>query len=200
MSQFIQKAREHGICVEWLLGDPSWILPEFRDSLIELVRSFSDIPFQGINLDLEPDQLATADLNRSLLLGWLCETVDAVKGATTLPVGLSIHYRYFQDSSTGKQLASAFDKNALDEIILMIYITDHKRVAEITGSILEHYPHLTFSIAQSTESILSSAESYYNHTREDFLLNLATLSGQLQYRNFGSLVVQDWQSFLEMAP
>ena len=198
--EFIRNAREHGICVELLLGEPSWILPVYRDSLVKLVRSFSDMPFQGIQLDLEPDQLSTPDQDKRLLLKWLCETVDAVKRATTLPVSLSIHYRYFQEPSTGTLLASSFDETTLDEIILMIYIADPKRVAAIAGSILERYPRLTFSVAQSVEPILSPAESNFRLTRENFLLKLASLSGQLKHPNFGSLVVQDWQSFLEMAP
>ncbi|MBN2514167.1 MAG: TolC family protein [Sedimentisphaerales bacterium] len=198
--QFIDAARDHGIRVEWLLGDPSWILPEHRDSLTELIRSFTDIPFQGIHLDLEPDQLTFAEHESEWLLGRLCETVTAVKSSTALPVGLSMHYRYLQDTSTGSFLASSFDKSALDEIILMIYITDTRRVSQIAGSIIEQYPRLTFSIAQSVEPILSTAESYHDIARKDFLLKLTTLSEQLQYKYFGSLVVQDWQSFLEMSP
>ena len=198
--QFIRHAREHDIRVELLLGDPSWILPEHKKSLTELIDSFSDIPFQGIHLDLEPDQLSTSEQDRNRLLKQLCDTLRAVKNTTQLPVSLSIHYRYLQDFSNNNFLTSEFYEIGLNEIILMVYISDPQRVLTIAGSILEHYPRLTFSIAQSIEPILSPAESYYKMSRKDFLLKLTALSKQLKYQNFGSLVVQDWQSFLEMTP
>ena len=88
----------------------------------------------------------------------------------------------------------------MNELVLMIYIADPERVAAIAGSIFKQYPKLTFSIAQSVEPILSPAESYFELTREDFLLKLAVLSGQLHYHNFSSLIVQDWQSYSKLEP
>ena len=114
MAQLIRQAIAHDIRVEWLLADPSWILPEHRGKLTELVKSFANIPFQGIHLDLEPDQLSTMDPDRIWLLQQLCETVAAVKDATPLPVGLSMHYRYFQDQDSGSILSSAFEEMGLE--------------------------------------------------------------------------------------
>ena len=198
MAGLIIQAMACDIRVEWLLAEPSWILPEHRDNLTELIKAFEDIPFQGIHLDIEPDQLSVMGQDPIWVLNRLCETVADVKNATLLPVGLSMHYRYFQNRTSGSILASAFEEMALNEIVLMIYIADPKRVAAIAGPIFEQYPKLTFSIAQSVEPMLSPTESYFELTREDFLLKLTELSGQLNHHNFSSLVVQDWRSFIDL--
>ena len=46
--------------------------------------------------------------------------------------------------------------------------------------------------------MLSPSESYFELTKEAFLLKLAELSGQLTHHNFSSLVVQDWRSFIDL--
>ena len=88
--RLIRQAMAYNIRIEWLLAEPSWILPEHRDSLTELIKAFADIPFQGIHLDLEPDQLSVLDQAPLWVLNRLCETVADVKKATLLPVGLSM--------------------------------------------------------------------------------------------------------------
>ena len=82
--------------MDLLLGEPLWILPKFRQELLGLIEEFADLPFKGIHLDLEPNQLAGEQYREIYLLRQLIRTLQAAKRVSQVPIGLSIHYRYLQ--------------------------------------------------------------------------------------------------------
>ena len=94
LQAFVRTAERRGFGVRLLLGEPSWILPEHRGDLIALLKALSGLPFAGVNLDLEPNQLDEAGLGTTYLLEELLKTLADAKLASPWPVALSIHPRY----------------------------------------------------------------------------------------------------------
>jgi len=88
---FIARAGEKNIRVELLLGEPLWILPKYRRDLLGIIQELEDIPFTGLHLDLEPNQLDQARDDNKYLLTQLVHTLQSVKSVSPWPVGLSIH-------------------------------------------------------------------------------------------------------------
>lgn len=200
LNDFLAAAKQHGIRVELLLGEPVWILPQYRSALVDLIETFAAFPFEGIHLDLEPDQLPVLDRDRAWVLAQLCETIRQVKAATSLPVGLSVHYRYLQKDNEADCLGCRLEALALNEIILMIYVANPVRVHEIADPILARFPGLKFSIAQSVEAELDPGESYHKLSKRRLFIQLHALSTQFDRPNFGSIVVQSWEELNMMEP
>jgi len=198
---FVQAAQLSGIRIELLLGEPLWILQQFRPQLLTLIRRLADIPFQGLHLDLEPNQLISDAYDEHDLQVQLLGTLQAVKAVTDLPVGLSIHYRYLSPAPEGGIcLGCAIKDLGVDEVTLMIYVSNPSRVAQIAGPILARFPELAFSIAQSVEPILLPEESYYAQSRGRFLEQMRSLRTALEFDNFRSVLIQSWEDYCEMKP
>jgi outer membrane protein TolC len=197
---FINAARRYGMRVELLLGDPLWILEPHRPDLTALIQKLADLPFQAIHLDLEPNQLAMGSYDEADLKAQLIKTLRAVKAVTRLPIGLSIHYRYLLDLSQGLCLGCAFKEIGMDEIALMIYVSNPERVAQIAGPIIRRFPELTFSIAQSVEPILPPEQSYHAQSRDRFLSQMGDLQAALDFKNVRSILIQSWENYNEMRP
>jgi outer membrane protein TolC len=197
----VHAAQLRGLRIELLLGEPLWILQQFRPQLLALIRRLADIPFQGLHLDLEPNQLISDAYDEHDLQVQLLDTLKAVKAITDLPVGLSIHYRYMSPApEKGICLGCAFKDLGVDEVTLMIYASNPGRVAQIAGPILARFPELTFSVAQSVEPILLPEESYFTQSKGRFLEQMRSLRTALGFDNFRSVLIQSWEDYCEMKP
>ena len=189
-----------GIKVELLLGEPSWILPEHRSKLLTIITSLADLPFSGLHLDLEPDQLAVAGgQGEALLKEWIA-TVEAAKKASPWPLGVSMHPRYFQAKKNGRDLGAILTSLGVSEVALMVYVSNPDRVAQVVQPILKRSPGIRFSVAQSVEPELPVQESHYRAGREQFAARMSRLAGLINAPNFAGLVVQDWIRWQEMKP
>lgn len=189
-----------GIKVELLLGEPSWILPEHRSKLLTIITSLADLSFSGLHLDLEPDQLAVADgQGEALLKEWIA-TVEAAKKASPWSLGVSMHPRYFQAKKNGRDLGTILTRLGVSEVVLMVYVSNPDRVAQVVQPILKRSPGIRFSVAQSVEPELPAEESHYRAGREQFAARMNRLAGLINAPNFAGLVVQDWIRWQEMKP
>lgn len=197
---FTTAAQRQGMRVDLLLGEPLWILPDYRSALLNVVERMSELPFQGIHLDLEPQQLAHLGLGEPYLLDQLIESVSAVSAITDLPVGLSVHYRYLDASRPDGGLGSGLEAAGVTEVALMIYNANVARVARIAEPILQRYPVVDFSIAQSVEPILTPEESHATRSRRQFLDHMRHLRSELRAPNFQTIFVQSWTHYEEMKP
>jgi hypothetical protein len=198
LREFIGHAAQQDIQVELLLGEPSWILPEHRQDLLEIVRQLGDLPFTGLHLDLEPNQLDAGESGTEALLTQLLATLEAVKTASPWPIGLSIHPRYLDPGKNGVSMWSALRGLDLSEIVLMIYVANPRRVAELAAPILEQCPGLTFSIAQSVEPTLPQVESYARQGRRRFQSKMKELRTEMDQANFLTVVIQSWKDLTEV--
>lgn len=198
---FIARADEKDIRVELLLGEPLWILPKYRRDLLEIIQELEDIPFTGLHLDLEPNQLDQARHDNKYLLTQLVHTLQSVRRVSPWPVGLSIHPRYLDPHKNQLCLGFALSNLEINEIILMIYVANPVRVAQLALPILSRFPKLFFSIAQSVEPLLSVEESYAMRGRKQFQTRMRELrAAMVPAANFTTIAIQSWEDFLRLKP
>ena len=153
-----------------------------------------------MHLDIEPDQLTPSDKqNIDLANEWLATVAAAIK-KSPWPVGVSLHPRAFNPQDGWPQLGASLHKIGVAEVTLMIYNTNIDKVTAVASPILRATPDLAFSVAQSVEPILTSAESHAGKTQPTFSQAMTNLVSNLQQANFTGILVQDWQSWEAMKP
>ena len=199
-ADWLRQVRDRGMEVELLLGDPHWILPKDRPKLLEIITALADLPFTGLHLDMEPNQLqATAKQTNNLMKEWLT-TVRVAKTVSPWPLGVSLHPRYFEIGKEGLDLGTSLTQLGISEVALMVYVTNPDRVAQLVNPIFTHSPGLKFSLAQSVEPELSAIESHYNVGRRQFAVRMEKLAPMLNQPNFYGFIIQDWTHWQEMKP
>jgi len=198
--ELLRCAHGSGVRVELLLGEPTWILPDFRQDMLAIIHSLKDIPFDGLHLDLEPDQLDMDHYSREYLLSELIHTVQAAREVSPWPLGLSVHPRYFDPTAFKVSLGSALEAAGVAEVALMVYIADADKVARRVSPILKENPALHFSVAMSVEPELSPAESFAVQGRAALRKAMDRLAGRLTQKNFGGFVIQSWKHLEAMKP
>jgi hypothetical protein len=200
LERFLQAAKDRRIRVDLLLGEPLWILPAHRQDLMTIVQRLSDLPFDGLHLDLEPNQLDDNRYGETYLLSQLIRTLQGAKRISPWPVGLSIHPRYLEDDRTDICLGCALTNIGLDELTLMVYITRPQRVSRIVRSIQARFPELSVSVAQSVEPILNADESYAGKGRSNFIRQMEVLAEELAGGNFKGILIQSYSDYADMTP
>jgi hypothetical protein len=185
----LDSAHERGLTVELLLGEPSWLLPAHRDELLKIVKDLRALPFDGLHLDIEPDQLAGAgEAPEPLLLGVL-ETAQAVRRVSPWRVEISLHHRYLSARLGSSTLGDALS-DADIAVTVMTYVANPERVIQIARPLLERYPRLTVHVALSLESSLNTEESLYQYPAEERARRISAIEAGLQTPNFAGLTFQ----------
>jgi hypothetical protein len=200
LRELLECSSRSGVRVELLLGEPTWILPDFRQDMLAIIQSLKDFSFDGLHLDLEPDQLDMEKYSREYLLSELIRTVQVAREVTPWPLGLSVHPRYFDRSALKVSLGSALEAAGVAEVALMVYIADAEKVARRVSPILKENPALHFSVAMSVEPELSPAESFAGQGRAALRKAMDSLGRQLTQKNFGGFVIQSWKHLEAMKP
>ena len=199
LQSFVRTAERRGFGVRLLLGEPSWILPEHRGDLIAFLKALSGLPFAGVNLDLEPNQLDEAGLGTTYLLEELLKTLADAKLASPWPVALSIHPCYMAAPLGDIDFATALEERlGLDEVVLMTYVVSRERVLQIVMPILDAHTGLRFGVAQSVEPFLTSEESHAGIGYAEFQGRMKALAEGLTRPNFTRIHVQDWDAYRRM--
>lgn len=196
---FIDSAQSNNIQIELLLGEPTWIYPADRHKLLDILKLLDDLPFKGLHLDLELDQLDESKLTRDQQMVELVSTIKAVTRSTNLPVTLITHPRY-SASSDDFCLFCELEKTSIHEISLMIYLNNYKSVAKKAEKIIKQYPGIKFSIAQSIEPEIDSANTYNHLNINQLSIEMAKLRSMLLQPNFNGIVIQSWSDFKELLP
>ncbi len=194
LQEIISKAHRYGIKVELLLGDPDWILPEKRGDLLQIIESLQYIDFDGLHLDIEPDQLKS-DLSRDALQKAFVETVSQATAASFWPVGISIHPRYLKTQPTSLCIPCEFSEANVREITVMYYSMNIDRIVETLKSAMHEFPGMVFSLAQSVERELGPENSYAIKPKTIFKQAMQKLHHALQSANFGGLIIQSWEEW-----
>lgn len=199
-ANWLNQMHAQGLEISLLLGESRWILPRHRPALLGILASLHTLPFSGLHLDIEPDQLTPSDKqNVDLANEWLATVAAAIK-KSPWPVGVSLHPRAFNPQDGWPQLGASLHKIGVAEVTLMIYNTNIDKVTAVASPILRATPDLAFSVAQSVEPILTSAESHAGKTQPTFSQAMTNLVSNLQQANFTGILVQDWQSWEAMKP
>lgn len=198
LRQFLKEGKDHGIKVELLLGEPSWVLESQRPKLYEIVDQLARFEFQGLHLDIEPGMFDERLYDRKEILQQLGDTVEGVVERSPWPISLSLHYRDLDDSQPyclGCRLSSLDVK----EVTLMIYVSNPTRVAEIARRVARRNPLLSFSVAQSVEPILGKDESYAHLDPNELESRLDLLRNKLAPFSVSSILLQSWSDLEAMS-
>lgn len=201
---FLQNAKRNGVTVELLLGDPYWILPEERIHLLGIIKKLKHIDFDGLHLDIEPEQLTEA-LAGNKVLEEFVETLRQATAVSPWPVAVSIHHRYLsrESSSGGLCVLCKLTQIGIAEVTVMYYSLNVHNIVTAMKPAMQQFPELHFSLAQSLEQELGPENSYAHKPHVTFRRAMQQLRNQLEASNFKGLVIQswkDWENYLDENP
>jgi outer membrane protein TolC len=197
---FLERAHAAGFSVDLLLGEPLWILPGHRQDLLRSVQRLRLFAFDGLHLDLEPDQLDANTYARDYLATQLLHTLQAAARVSPWPIGISIHPRYFDRRTLDQCLGCALAQIPVAETVLMIYRSDPEEAARRAAAIMAENSGLRMSVALSVEPSLPRAESYADRGRAGLSEAIAVLRNRLSDRGLGSILIQSWTHLEAMTP
>lgn len=197
---FLERAHGAGVSVDLLLGEPLWILPGHRQNLLRIIQQLRPFAFDGLHLDLEPDQLDANTYSREYLAAQLLHTLQAAARVSAWPLGISIHPRYLDRDTLELCLGCALAQIPVAETVLMIYRSDPQEVARRAAAIMAGNPGLRVSVALSVEPFLPPTESYASRGKAGVTEAISVLRSRLQNEGLGSVLIQSWTHFEAMNP
>jgi len=203
LARLLRAAQERGLRVQLLLGDPHWILPEGRGSLLDIIATLRDLPFDGLHLDLEPEQLQLAPGEMPRLLAELVNTGRVARAATLWPVSLSLHPRHLNALVGTDTLGAVLARLGVAEVTVMIYIANAQRVVDVARPLLQSHSSLRFRIALSVEPppVATPEESFATAGMRALHEAMIVIEDALRrLPNYRGLVVQDWNALKGMSP
>ena len=185
----VRSTHEHGFRVELLLGDPGWIRPEQRGGLLAIIDGLKSVPFDGLHLDLEPEQLDSAADKLPALLGLLAQTLAAASATSPWPLALSIHPRDLDVRVGDSSFAELLQRLRVSPTI-MVYVANPDRAVAIAAALLGHYPQMSFSVALSLEKSLGPQESLWSYPEDERRRRIERVETRLAAANFSGLTLQ----------
>jgi hypothetical protein len=204
MNAVISEASRHGVNVELLLGDPSWIPPSGIASLTHILHELRAVHFSAVDLDLEPNQLAgptTAAVFKELVA-----SMHAYVEASPWPVSIDVNHIYADDAANEKYgycLMCGLSQAGVKHVNLMTYVSDPLKVVSDVAPILARYPSVTFTISQSVEnlSVLPWYDSYWSVGFAQFRRDMQDLDAALRpSKNYGGLLIESMYYLERMKP
>jgi hypothetical protein len=198
LRRVLADCEKQGLSVSVLLGEPTWILPEFRDRLMAILQDVNQFKFASVHLDMEPSQLDVKNYGLEYLSAQLLRTIQGATEVSTHPVEISIHPRLLDKRQTTICFGCGLNNLSLGRVVVMIYRTDHKNVTEQMASFVKEHPMIKFAVAQSVEPSLGLKNSYahqdvevFEKVRQDFMAGDATAGWH------GDVYIQDWASYTQ---
>ncbi|GEM_PF-3044448 len=176
LKEFIRRAHDRGIEVQLLLGENTWIYPENRDKLLEIVELFNRFNiyagrdgFSALHLDVEPHALPGWKESKGRLAELYIETLNEVKNTCEKPVFADISPQY-DGVNYGEESLTEAVIETVNGVNVMCYSTNinHlKRKARQYArlSLRELKPVL---ISLSVERELPPSESFFRKPKEEF--------------------------------
>lgn len=151
LDELLRNAHAQGFKVNLLLGDPAWIKPRERAQLTGLVRQLNTLPFDGLHLDLEVEQLGWPVPDQRLH-DWLATLAEA-KAASPWPLHLSSHPRWFLEEARRQPCVPCeLERLGVADISLMIYTRNPQSSGNRASEIAKKWPGLHLRLAQSVET------------------------------------------------
>ena len=158
LRQLLESAHARNLNVTLLLGEPSWLRPDKRHNLRDLIQRLAGLDFDGLHLDLEVEQLGWP-VPDERLENWLA-TVAMAQQASPWPISLVSHHRWFAPDRDGLCIPCRLSAMGVESVSLMIYTTNQASLTERATAIATHWPDMAFRIVQSAEADLESANSW----------------------------------------
>ena len=202
LMEAVRRTHRAGFSVALLLGDPRWILPGHRAQLLRILRRLRAVPFDGLSLDLEPEQLRHPPTPIPELLDALAQTLAAARRASPWPIDLSIQPRDLAMPVDGKPFAAVLQRLRIS-VTLMVYVANPQRVRAIAAPLLRHDPQLTFRVALSLEKTAPTGQSLRPYPPAERTHRIAQIAAGLAAPNFAGLVFEledGWRDAHLLAP
>ena len=194
LEQLLRDAAGKGVQVSLLLGDPSWIEPQERHQLTDLLAKLKGLAFSSLHLDLEVEQLGMPVPDQRLK-DWL-ETLRVASSVSPWPVEISSHHRWFADPKPGQTcVPCALPGAGVRQVSLMIYTRNPNNSARMAEQIARRWPDLQFRLAQSTEPQLDATESWAGVSTEQLQHQSSAWREQLQPLGIAGIDWQAWRDF-----
>jgi outer membrane protein TolC len=187
--QAVRGTHGQGLRVELLLADPLWIQPGQRPALLGIIIALKTVPFDGLHLDVEPEQLDAAPGKLPELLGALSQTLAAASAASPWPLALSLHPRDLEVEVGDGSFAQTLERLRVSPT-LMVYVADPERAVAIAEPLLGHYPGLSFSVALSLEKSLGPQESLWSYPEPERRRRIEQVESGLAAANFTGLTLE----------
>lgn len=195
---------KEGVSISLLLGEPTWILPEFRADLMKILRLSNQFDFETVHLDMEPSQLDVERYGYAYLTAQLLRTVQMADELSDHPIEISIHPRLLDSSITEFCFGCGLTNLNLAKVVVMMYRTDFDAVQQEMAGLTRVNPELSLALAQSVEleSILGPKNSYGSpESRPAFQQMRLSLQDIDKSGGWtGDLYIQDWSSYAELFP
>ncbi|NTV09262.1 MAG: TolC family protein [Zoogloea sp.] len=186
------EAHKRNISVELLVGDPTLIRPKERSAILELLKPLSKFAFDGLNLDLERDQLPKDD--RGHWDEWVLDSIRLFRKELPWRLSVTTHYRELRNHEFIHKLG----KSGASEIVAMVYVANPARVVRLVNQLGDIPGGIRFSIAQSIEPDLDQESSSYTAGRAVALERWAWIAKALSDRkNFNGIVIQSFEDYLK---
>ncbi|WP_026287699.1 TolC family protein [Thioalkalivibrio sp. ALJ24] len=195
LEALMDHARDRGVEVGLLLGEPTWVFPETRQDLLDIIRKLEEIEFADLHLDIEIDQLDTDSYGRERLLDYWLETVEAAVEIAPWPVGLSAHPRDF--GQPDRCLVCEFEKVGVDEVALMMYVTEADAITQRLEPVLDRDSAVTITLAQSVESSLPAKNSWFHYGWDPMIRDLRAAMDVLGERRL-PVAIQSYSDLKDM--
>jgi len=190
----LSAAREQGFEVLLLLGDPHWLQPEGRQGLLDLLGELTTLPFAGLHLDLEVEQLGWP-VPEARLRDWM-DTLTAAASVSPWPLELSSHHRWFAAPRAGEYCVPCrLQQRGVQRVSLMIYTRNPERSGGLATEIARRWPGLSFRLAQSVEPQLAPDESWSGASRAQLQAQTERWRQRLQTQAITGIDWQDWSHY-----
>lgn len=194
LASLISAADSQNMEVSLLLGEPTWIEPEGRAALVELIHLFKALPFRTLHLDLEVEQLGWP-VPPERVSNWL-ETLRVAAQESPWPIEISSHHRWFRADTVGHVcVPCVLPEIGVSRVSLMIYTRNAERSVALTEEIARRWPHLRFRLAQSVERILPADESWFGETADRLDSQGRRFRVRLAPSGVDGLDWQDWTDY-----
>ena len=194
MNEMIAQSAQHGVRVELLLGDPSWIVPSGVANLENILKRLRAVKFAGLDLDLEPNEVK--GISTVAAFKDLVASMHAYIAASPWAVSLDVNHIYVDAKAVRRysyclmcELAAA----GLTRANLMTYVSDPKTVVADVAPILTAYPSVSFSISQSVEdqSVLPVWDSYWSDGFAVFYTDMRQLDAAMRpHVNYTGITIE----------
>ncbi|MEC7816122.1 MAG: TolC family protein [Pseudomonadota bacterium] len=199
LTALVNAMREQGLSVYLLLGEPTWIQPEQRRDLITLIQTLAAVPFDGLHLDLEVEQLGWP-VPEATVGHWL-DTLEAASRASPWPVSIVAHHRWFSDPDfrSPECVPCQLPGLGIRDASIMAYSTAGERLDQIVAQATALSPGLNLGVVQSLEPVLPDTNSWYGRPPGQIEQLESGWRQQWQSFGIGLLAWQDWASYQENA-
>ncbi|MGL1931299.1 MAG: TolC family protein [Desulfotalea sp.] len=185
------------ICL--LLGEASWILPQHRSKLMEILASVNKFNFNSVHLDMEPSQLDTDKYGLTYLSSQLLHTLQLATTISDHPIEASFHPRLFSTDITGVCFGCGLENLNLHRVVIMDYRTNEEEVEKRISILSKKYKKLKIALAQSAETSLGPKNSYAHIGIDGFEKAISSLQDNSRTKGWlGDIYIQDWASYKQL--